>query len=100
MIGEVTSPLPPDHIDVQVCLSTEDGFFCQRKYTFFIITLWSMFISFACEIYFLSCFNIRGFRYIDEYDEEGLPDCDVDDGGNVEAPFGGQASAGMVEGCT
>ena len=49
--------------------------FCQRKYTFFIITLWSMFISFACEIYFLSCFNIRGFRYYtDEYDGEGLPD--------------------------
>ena len=44
---------------------------------------------------------MRGFRdYIDEYDEEGLPDCDVDDGGNIEAPFGEQASAGMVEGCT
>ena len=46
-----------DHIDVQVCLSTEDGFFCQRKYTFFIIKLWSMFISFPLWNIFLIMFQ-------------------------------------------
>ena len=31
VIGEVSSPAPPDHIDVQVCLSTEDGFFVKEN---------------------------------------------------------------------